>query len=134
MEEQARFPDRLRPTFDIEPAALSAAVPSFAVQHLVENALRHGIARRTDAGRLVIRARRDNDVLEITVTDDGAGLAPGAADQKGHGLENTRERLRTLYPGGGATLDVTAAPGRGTVARLRIPFREILLEPGHGER
>ena len=61
--EQARFPDRLRPTFDIEPAALSAAVPSFAVQHLVENALRHGIARRTDAGRLVIRARRDNDLL-----------------------------------------------------------------------
>jgi two-component system LytT family sensor kinase len=132
--EQARFPDRLRPEFDVEPGALSAAVPSFAVQHLVENALRHGIARRTDAGRLVIRARRDGAVLDVTVIDDGAGLRPGAADEKGHGLENTRERLRTLYPSGAASLEVTTAPGGGTVARLRIPFHETLHEAGNGER
>lgn len=132
--EQARFPDRLRPEFDIEPGALSAAVPSFAVQHLVENALRHGIARRTDAGRLVIRAHRDGNMLEVTVTDDGAGLRAGAADQKGHGLENTRERLRTLYPPGAASLEVTTAPKGGTVARLRIPFNETLHEAGNGER
>jgi LytS/YehU family sensor histidine kinase len=109
-------------------------VPSFAVQHLVENALRHGIARRTDAGRLVIRARRDGNMLEVTVTDDGAGLRAGATDQKGHGLENTRERLRTLYPSSAASLEVTTAPGGGTVARLRIPFHETLHEAGNGER
>jgi len=126
--EQARFPDRLRPEFDVDPAVLSAAVPSFAVQHLVENALRHGIARRTDAGRVVVRARRDADALEITVTDDGAGVAQAATQQEGHGLENTRERLRTLYSPGSASLDVMPAPGRGTVARLRIPYREMILE------
>jgi sensor histidine kinase YesM len=130
--EQARFPDRLKPEFDVDPGVLSAAVPSFAVQHLVENALRHGIARRTDAGRIVVSARRDGDTLEVTVSDDGAGLAPGAADQKGRGLDNTRERLRTLYPEGGASLDVAAGRERGAVARLRVPYREVLLEPGNG--
>ena len=133
--EQARFPDRLKPEFEIDPGVLSAAVPSFAVQHLVENALRHGIARRTDAGRLVVSARRDGGLLEVTVADDGAGLAPGAADQKGRGLANTRERLRTLYPEDGASLEVLPGRDRGAVARLRIPYREVLLEPnGHDER
>src|SRR5262245_58524048 len=137
--EQARFSDRLRPEFEIDPGALSAAVPSFAVQHLVENALRHGIARRTDAGRLLVTARRAGDTLELTIEDDGAGLAPGSAQARGHGLENTRERLRALY-GDGASLVVQPAEVReagavadigqrqGTVASLRIPYREMVLE------
>lgn len=129
--EQARFPDRLRPEFAIDPAVLSAAVPSFALQHLVENALRHGIARRTDAGRVVVAARGDGAMLEITVTDDGGGLAPDSpAPAPGHGLENTRERLRTLYPDAGASLDLLPAAPRGTIARLRVPYREMVLESG----
>jgi two-component system LytT family sensor kinase len=134
--EQARFSDRLRPEIDIDPATLSAAVPRFALQHLVENALRHGIAKRTDAGRVVVTARRDGDLLDLSVTDDGAGITAAAADSEGHGLENTRERLRTLY-GGRASLavTVTGAPGRGTVARLRIPYRELIVESGdHAKR
>jgi LytS/YehU family sensor histidine kinase len=138
--EQVRFSDRLRPAFDIDPHALSAAVPAFAVQHLVENALRHGIARRTEAGRVAVSARLAGDTLELSIEDDGVGIKPGAADEKGHGLENTRERLRALY-GERASLTVKAAvvqveecgteQWRGTVALLRIPYREMVLEaPG----
>lgn len=123
--EQARFSDRLRPTIDVDPALLSAAVPSFALQHLVENAIRHGISRRTGAGALRIAARRDGDALELTVTDDGAGIT-AEVNAIGHGLANTRERLRTLY-GDRASLDVTALPAHGAIARLRIPYREMLL-------
>src|SRR5215471_16539918 len=137
--EQVRFSDRLRPAFDIDPGALSAAVPSFAVQHLVENALKHGISRRTDAGRLVVTARLAGGTVELLIEDDGEGLAPGTAEAKRHGLENTRERLRALY-GDRASLTIEAAgeqapaagrgigQRRGTVARLRIPYREIVLE------
>jgi two-component system, LytTR family, sensor kinase len=125
--EEARFSDRLRPVLDVDPSALSAAVPRFAVQHLVENALRHGMAKRTDAGRIVVTARRAGDTLELTVEDDGPGPAAGATDVKGHGLDNTRERLRTLY-GDRASLVVTAARPLGTIARLRIPYRELVLE------
>jgi two-component system, LytTR family, sensor kinase len=126
--EQARFPDRLRPEIDVDPATLSAAVPSFALQHLVENALKHGIARRTDAGRVSITVRRDGDMLELAVEDDGPGIAAHVDQLKGHGLEHTRERLRTLYQDDRASLVVIARPGGGTIARLRVPYREMLLE------
>lgn len=122
--EQARFSDRLRPAIDVPSELLSAAVPSFALQHLVENAVRHGIARRSNAGRIVVSARREGDVLELTVRDDGGGLSGEPAP--GHGIENTRERLRTLY-GDAASLELTAAPEHGAIARLRLPYREVLL-------
>lgn len=125
--EQARFSDRLRPEFDIDPQTLSAAVPSFALQHLVENAVRHGIAKKLDSGRVTVTARRNGDMLELTVTDDGAGMPADAKQEPGHGLENTRERLRTLY-GDRASLTVAAVPTGGTTARMRIPYREMVYE------
>ena len=111
------------------------AVPGFAIQHLVENAIRHGIATSTDGGRVSVAAARDGNVLAITVVDDGSGIrlpaanaAEGQVDAgdevRGHGLDLTRERLRALY-GAGASLGVSRAPGRGTVATLRIPFRTL---------
>ncbi|HET8772348.1 MAG TPA: histidine kinase [Thermoanaerobaculia bacterium] len=121
--EQARFSDRLRPAFDVDPSTLAAAIPTFALQHLVENAVRHGIARRTEAGRVAVAARREGDVLELTVEDDGPGIADDAPQTAGHGLENTRERLRTLY-GDRAWLDVRRK-AQGTIAVLRVPFRHV---------
>jgi two-component system LytT family sensor kinase len=125
--EEARFSDRLRPEFRVSDSLLSAAIPSFALQHLVENAIRHGIAKSPDAGRLVIAARRDGDTLEISVTDDGAGIDPELVSPRGHGVENTRERLRALY-GERATLEVTRRAEGGTIATLRTPYREMIPE------
>jgi two-component system, LytTR family, sensor kinase len=125
--EQARFPDRLRVTFDIDDTALSGAVPSFALQHLVENAVRHGIAKREQGGHVKITARRADGMLELAVHDNGVGIAGSTPVPLGRGLENTRERLRGLY-GEHATLVVTRGPAGGTMATIRIPFRELLLE------
>ena len=122
--EQARFPDRLRPEFDVEASVLAAAIPSFALQHLVENAIRHGVAKRTGAGAVVVRARRDRGTLEVSVTDDGAGVDVHLAIPAGHGIENTRERLRLLH-GPDAALTLQPAPGGGAVATMRVPYREI---------
>ena len=126
--EQARFSDRLRPEFRIPSALLPAAVPSFALQHLVENAIRHGIARHPDAGLLLITAEREGDVLQLTVIDDGAGVDPQLAPPPGHGIENTRERLRALY-GARGSLEITQRPEGGTIAVLRLPYREVRGEP-----
>jgi len=95
--ETARFSDRMRPEFAVSHALLSALIPSFALQHLVENAIRHGIAKRPDAGRLQIAAQQDGAMLEITVTDDGAGLDANFVAPLHHGIANTRERLQALY-------------------------------------
>jgi len=129
--EQARFSDRLQPVFRVNADAVDAAVPSFSVQHLVENAVRHGIARRPDAGRLVVGAGRDGGHLVVSVEDDGQGIGAGDAPPA-HGIANTRERLRALY-GDAASLIVHAAIPRGTTATLRVPYRTIDAETRDGE-
>jgi len=123
--EELRFSDRLRPVFAVAPELLRAAVPEFALQPLVENALRHGLERRREATRLEIAARREGDELVLTVSDDGPGA--GLEQRKGVGLSNLRERLATLY-GARARLDLAPTAEGGTAATLRLPYRE--LEPG----
>ena len=131
--EHARFSDRLRPVFSIEAGVSDAAVPSFAIQHLVENAVRHGVSRRTGAGLIQIRARRDGDHLDVSVADDGGGVGEGATIPEGHGIANTRERLRGLY-GNRGSVEIGRRPEGGTLARLRVPFRRMAREAGNGER
>ena len=103
---------------------MNATIPSFALQHLVENAIRHGIAKHTDAGLLLVTATRSGNDLEISVIDDGAGIDPAAPVPPGHGIDNTRERLRVLY-GERASLELTRRPSGGTIATLKLPYREL---------
>jgi len=122
--EQVRFSDRLRPRIAIDPSVARAAVPRFLLQPLVENALRHGIARRGDAGVVEIAGRREGETLVLTVRDDGPGL-PGVREPAGGvGLSNTRERLEALY-GRRASLEVVNAEGGGAIATVRLPYHEV---------
>jgi signal transduction histidine kinase len=129
--EEARFPDRLRVEIVVDPVLGSASVPSFAVQHLVENAVRHGIARSPDAGIVNVSAHRDHGSLVVTVSDNGPGFDVAATLPEGHGLSNTRERLGALY-GAAATLTLEHAPSGGTIATLRVPYHEAAFDVDHG--
>ena len=136
--EQVRFSDRLRATIDVEASLRDAAVPAFVLQPLVENALRHGVAKRSDAGQVAISARRAGATLVLSVCDDGAGLptqhltlGAGARSHeargsdvngRGLGLSNTRERLTTLY-GERAHLELRPRSSGGTIATVTIPYR-----------
>lgn len=97
--EQARFADRLTVRFDIQPEALETRVPSLLLQPLVENAIKHGVARKASPGHIDISARRDGDKLHLEVRDDGVGLSEDAltALQKGIGVSTTRARLQHLF-------------------------------------
>jgi two-component system LytT family sensor kinase len=124
--EQVRFSDRLRPEFVVDPAVLGAAVPEFLLQPLVENALRHGLAKRVTATLLRVEARREGDDLVLSVIDDGPGpVEPG----EGVGLGTTRERLATLY-GSRGRLELVQNPDGGARVTVRLPYRE--LERGEG--
>ncbi len=131
--EQARFSDRLTVTISVDPAFRQAAIPGFALQHLVENAIRHGIARRPGAGRVDISATREGESLILSVTDDGQGVAEGMEAPSGRGIANTRERLRALY-GDQASLVVGRNAAGGTTATMRLPHRTLALESDVAQR
>jgi two-component system, LytTR family, sensor kinase len=118
--QQARFGDRLRVTTAITDSALEARVPALLLQPIVENAIRHGLAARLDAGRIDVDARVEGRALVIRVTDDGNGGAETVAAAEGVGLGTTRARLEAMY-GGGASLTLAPAEGRGTRVTIEIP-------------
>lgn len=120
--EELRFADRLRLTWDIDPAALDAAVPHMLLQPLVENAIKHGVEVRSTAGRVVVTAVRDGDTLRITIQDDGPGIQHASPRRgTGVGIANTRARLAELY---GTRHTFTLGPGAegGTAVSITLPF------------
>jgi len=97
--EQTRFADRLIVRFDIPAETLDALVPTLLLQPLIENAIKHGVARKSGAGHIDVQARSDGEKLRIEITDDGQGLTEDAltALQKGLGVSTTRARLLHQY-------------------------------------
>ncbi|MCY1044955.1 histidine kinase [Corallococcus sp. bb12-1] len=121
--EQTRFQDRLQVVRAIDPATLGALVPSLILQPLVENAIKHGLATRSGAGRVELRASREGARLVLEVLDDGPGLVSGWDRRDGCiGVANVRARLHQLYADRHAfTLENRA--GGGVRARLELPFQ-----------
>ncbi len=120
--QRARFADRLSVSYDVAENCLDLPVPNFLLQPLVENAIRHGIARRAAPGHLAIRARLEGDYLRIEVTDNGVGLPETfeSTEHQGLGLNNTRSRLLQLY-GERASLAVRSRSAGGVAAIVTIP-------------
>ncbi|WP_169708653.1 sensor histidine kinase [Trinickia terrae] len=119
-----RLGDRLRYRIAVPGALRQLALPPLLLQPLVENALLHGIEPAIDGGEILVRARRDGEMLELSVIDTGMGLGHGKGLHGGVGLSNVRARLNSLYgeagsltvvgntgAHGGALLD--AAPDAG---------------------
>ncbi|HEU4525800.1 MAG TPA: histidine kinase [Gemmatimonadales bacterium] len=118
--QEARYGERLRVGFEVEPGVRGAMVPRLILQPLVENAIRHGITRRITPGRVDVRAWEGEGRLHLAVCDDGVGLP--ASPREGVGLGITRARLRQLY-GTEQRVDLTSPPGGGAVCALSIPLR-----------
>ena len=113
--ETVRFSDRLAVEIDVEPAALGARVPAMILQPIVENALQHA------DGRITVTARRQDRMLQVSVTDNGRGLVDAPRVGHGIGLANTRERLRHLY-GNAQRLELQRTEGGGVRATMELPF------------
>jgi len=114
---EVRYSDRLRVSYNVPAELRTARVPTFVLQPLVENAIRHGIAKRTEAGRIDIAAQKIGDRLVLTVSDDGPG--PNGTTNGGVGLANTRERLKHLYRE--STVEL-AGGASGAIATITMPL------------
>jgi sensor histidine kinase YesM len=128
--ERVRFGDRLEVMRSVEPEWLAARVPSLVLQPLVENAIRHGIARRRGPGRVHIEVARAGDRLRLEVRDSGAGF-PEPPAREGIGLANTRARLQQLY-GSEQRMELGTAAEGGARVTLEIPLRVLEARPIEG--
>jgi two-component system LytT family sensor kinase len=121
--EVVRFGPQLKVDKEISPDTLDVVVPSMLLQPLVENSIKHGLARKVGGGRIIIRTLVRDRHTVIEVHDDGLGMTEDRLEHAlggGIGLSNVNERLRTIY-GTNYRLKLTSVPGEGTCAMVEIP-------------
>lgn len=122
--EQERFGDRLEVVWKIA-EDLQLFVPPLSIQTLVENAIQHGILKKSTGGKLTLQIVQRAAHAEITIMDDGVGMDEKQVQQaftdqvgKGIGLQNTNKRLLQLY---GEGLQIKSTVGKGTTILFNIP-------------
>ena len=118
--EKLRFDDELEIEYDIGPTDFH--LPMLVVQPLAENAVKHGIAKSSRGGKLIIRTVEDYDNYYIYVIDNGVGFdtkKKPADDGRSHiGVENVRVRIEKRVNG---KLEIFSTKGKGTTAVITIP-------------
>ena len=126
--EKMRFEERLRTSFDIDPAAAQACIPSLLLQPLVENAIKYAVTPKEEGADIAVGVRRFGNRVHITVSDSGPGSLAGHNDgggsttsSTGVGLANTRDRLAQAY-GSDHRFETEAGPSGFTVT-IEIPYQ-----------
>jgi len=120
--QKVRFADRLQLRIDVPAELGTAQVPSLILQPLVENAVKHGIAKRAQGGEIAISAARDNGTLTLSVCNDGPALSSDwASARSGIGIANVRSRLESLY-GNAFELHLRDQVSGGVEASVSLPF------------
>lgn len=129
-----RMGSRLVFELDLPPALAATPVPSFILQPLVENAIRHGLEPVVAGGRIEVQARAEDMQLLLTVRDNGLGISELAMAESARpsttttdhpsaswGLSHVRQRLNTLY-GERAGMHISPLPTGGTCVVLTLPL------------
>jgi hypothetical protein len=119
--ERLRLGGRLEVELEVDDAVREVRVPAFVLQPLVENAIRHAAAPRTEGARLRVLAAATNGTLRLAVDDDGPGPGGSTARGEGLGLALVRERLAALYDGA-ATLAAGPSERGGFLAEVALPL------------
>ena len=123
--EKMRFESRLRTSFDIDPAAEKARLPSLLLQPLVENAIKYAVTPQEEGADIAVTARLAGERVQIAVSDTGPGLIEAKARptlSTGVGLANIRERLAQAY-GPDHRIEARSRPGEGFSVEIEIPFQ-----------
>ena len=120
--EQVRFGPRLALSLRVSSEAYEAQVPRFLLQPMVENSIRHGIARCPNGGEVAIRASVIGGLLRIEIENDRPeGPLQSGDEGYGLGLENTKTRLERLY-GEQGSVTVSAAQNNRFLVSIQFPL------------
>ncbi|GAB5539845.1 MAG: histidine kinase [Salibacteraceae bacterium] len=120
--EKVRFEDRLQVDINVDDQLLHTKVPMLLIQPLVENAIKHGIAPISKPCKIKVSVTSDGDMMQISVSDDGAGQ-PASSDMifsQGVGLSNVRNRLEELFPNN-HTVQIHTSHNEGFEIVIRLP-------------
>jgi len=134
--QQLRFGKKASVIYDLEQDSMTAKIPAFSLQTLVENAFQHGIERRTGPGTVTISIRRSRHRIVLAVRDDGAGMDEsqrksciGKDDPPTHGLTIADRQLRTVF-GDTGRMRLFSRINHGTVAAFQIPVPDDSVNEG----
>ena len=137
--QQARFRGSLHVMIDVNPDITCVMVPVMSIQPLVENAVCHGVERRSGTGRIEITGRALGADVELRVRDDGCGIETArtgavlAGAGGGIGLSNVAARLRATF-GERYALRIDSTVGEGTTAVMKVPnLRGVRVDASSGE-
>lgn len=123
--EKARFGNQINVEYNIEPALLSMKIPSFCIQPLVENAIKHGLCKKAGGGTVLISAKKSEGSVIINVRDSGIGMSAEWLDKlrniesanEGVGFFNVSRRIKSWKD---ARLDIQSTEGEGTAVTIKI--------------
>jgi len=123
--QKLRFADRLQLSLDVPEDLLGAQVPSLLLQPIVENSIKHGIAKRAQGGAIRIAAQREDEMLTLIVYNDGPTLPSADTPiRAGTGMFNIQKRLRSLY-GNAFRLTMRNQEPSGVHVSVSFPFRAV---------
>jgi len=131
--EQVRFGPRLTVALSVSSEAYEAEVPRFLLQPIVENSIRHGIARCPNGGEVAIRASVIEEQLRIEIENDRTEGQHSGEEGHGLGLANTRTRLEKLY-GEQGSVTVSIVQNNRFLVLIRFPLTTELPANSQGVR
>ncbi|EMS73936.1 sensor histidine kinase [Ruminiclostridium cellobioparum] len=126
--EKARFGEIINVEYDIDPKLLSMEIPSFCIQPLVENAIKHGLLKKDSGGTVYVAVKKSEEAVIIKVSDTGIGMSAEKLDKlinletvsEGVGFFNVIRRIKGWRD---TQIDIQSAEGRGTTVSFNIPVR-----------
>jgi two-component system, LytTR family, sensor kinase len=124
--QKIRFADRLEFDLDVPPALFQAQVPSLILLPIVENAVKHGIAKCAQGGKIRIAACREQGKLTLTVSNDGPHLPSSTLSALGIGHTHVRTRLTSLY---GDDFEFTMRNGKVGGVEVTVSLPYVVLPP-----
>lgn len=116
--EHIRFEDRLQIEYEIDEDTLDQQVPPMMLQTLVENAIKHGISKQVDGGKIKIISDFKDDHHELVV--ENTGRLENTINTDGFGIASTQNRLRLLF-GNAAGFEIKNVNGNMVQAKVVIP-------------
>lgn len=121
--ESIRLEERLKYHLDVDPSSSKIEIPPMMIQTLVENGIKHGIAKRTDGGEISVSTKLENSKLSICIKNTGQIHEDLMKQSNGFGISNTKQRLNLIY-GGSANFEIKNNPDNTVSAEITILIGE----------